>query len=246
MTDAMPPAQDAAPPPTSPRRLRVALPLPVAFALAGVLVMLLVFGVWGLWRTLVGSGPDAPARIRALEAQVEEQAQRATTLARSDQISREANRELQGALAEREEEVAGLRADVAFYERFVGATAQRRGLTVHELQLRPGQAGVWHFTATLTQSLNRDAVSEGGLTLVVEGTRDGRLEELTWTALRQHDAAAPLEYSFKYFQQVQGDLVLPTGFTPVRVTAHLAPARGTAVTQSFTWADATSRSTPGA
>src|SRR3546814_19579440 len=48
------------------------------------------------------------------------------------QISRDANRDLQGTLAERDEEIAGLRADVAFYERFVGATGQRRGLTVHQ------------------------------------------------------------------------------------------------------------------
>ena len=65
------------------------------------------------------------------------------TLARSDQISRDANRDLQGTLAERDEEIAGLRADVAFYERFVGSTAQRRGLNVHELHMqrqaaRPG------------------------------------------------------------------------------------------------------------
>src|SRR3546814_8764360 len=73
---------------------------------------------------------DQRAQVEALEQQV-------ATLKRSDQISRDANRDLQGTLAERDEEIAGLRADVAFYERFVGATGQRRGLTVHQLHLQP-------------------------------------------------------------------------------------------------------------
>lgn len=210
----------------------------------GALVLLsLAFGVWGAW-TVFGGGPgDDPASLRK---QVEELEQQVTTLARSDQISREANRELQGALAEREDQVAALRAEVAFYERFVGSTAERRGLAVHELQVRPGVGQVWHFSATLTQNLERGQPSEGGLTLVVEGSRDGRFEELDWAALRQREDAPPLEYSFKYFQQLQGDFVLPEGFTPARVRVRAEPARGSAVEQSFPWTDATGRSAPGA
>ncbi len=35
--------------------------------------------------------------------------------------------DIQSLLAERDEQIAALRADVAFYERLVGATAQRKG-----------------------------------------------------------------------------------------------------------------------
>ena len=213
------------------------------YGLFALVLLSLGFGIWGMWTVFGGEPGDAPASLRR---QVDELEQRVTTLARSDQISREANRELQGALAEREEQVAGLRAEVAFYERFVGSTAQRRGLTVHELQIRPGEGQVWHFAATLTQNLERGQASEGALTLVIEGSRNGRFEELEWPDLRQREEAPPLEYSFRYFEQVQGDFVLPGGFTPVRVTVRVAPTRGSAVEQSFPWADATGRSTPGA
>ena len=213
------------------------------YGLFAVVLLALGFGVWGAWMVFGGEPGEDPL---VLQQRVEGLQQRVTTLSRSDQISREANRELQSALAEREEEVAGLRAEVAFYERFVGSTAQRRGLTVHELNLRPGEGRVWHFAATLTQNLDRGQASEGGVTLAIEGTRNGRLEQLGWADLRQQDEAPPVAYSFKYFQQVQGDVVLPDGFTPVRVTVRAAPERGSAVEQSFPWADATGRSTPGA
>ena len=211
-----------------------------------VLVVALAFGAWGLWKTfapVVGDDGQASGNQRA---QVEALKQQVATLSRSDQISRDANRDLQGTLAERDEEIAGLRADVAFYERFVGATGQRRGLAVHELHLQPQSGQAWHFTTTLTQNLNRGAVSSGRVTLSVEGTRDGKLQKLAWADLRQQPDAPGIAYSFKYFQEVAGDLLLPAGFQPLRVIVRLEPQGGSAVDQSFTWADATRRSDAGA
>jgi len=224
-----------APPQPPPRR--------TALQVLAVLVLLaLAFGGWGVW-TVFGAREGHPtlAQMQALQAQVDTLEQRAATLARSDQISRDANRDVQGALAERDEEIAGLRADVAFYERFVGATAKRRGLALHELKLQPQTDQAWHFTATLTQNVNRGAVNSGRLQLSVEGTRDGKLQRLQWAQLRQQANEPGVPYSFKYFQQVEGDLVLPPDFQPVRIIARLVPARGAATEQSFTWAAATDK-----
>ena len=152
------------PPPHSP----VAHGHGVAYALIAVFVLALGIGGWGVWQLLAPVPGDPSVQLRTQQARIDELEQRVTTLARSDQISRDANRDLQGTLAERDEEIAGLHADVAFYERFVGSTAQRRGLNVHELQVQPQAAGALHFTATLTQNLNRGAVNKGRLTLAVE------------------------------------------------------------------------------
>ncbi|GAB3341389.1 DUF6776 family protein [Marilutibacter aestuarii] len=228
-------------PPLSPEFRRRA-----AWAAAGVFVLALVFGGWGLWRVIAPASGDLKGQLASSEASVQrlrEQndalAQRVATLSRSDQISRDANRDVQRTLAERDEEIAGLRADVAFYERLVGATAQRRGLSVHGIRFQPQGDTAWHFTTTLTQNLNRGSVSSGGLQLQIEGTRAGKREVLAWSMLRQDPSAAGLPYSFKYFQQVEGDVFLPEGFEPVRVQVQLRPRNGAAVEQSFTWADST-------
>jgi hypothetical protein len=208
-------------------------------AAAALLLLVLGFGLWGGWQAIAGRSADSPtpAQLQAQQKRIDTLEQRNATLSRSDQISRDANKDLQSALAERDEEIAGLRADVAFYERFVGATAQRRGLAVHELQLQPQTDQAWHFTATLTQNLNRGAVNAGQLKVSVEGTRDGKLQKLAWDDLRQANAPG-VPYSFKYFQQVEGDLVLPPGFKPVRVIVRLVPQGGPVVEQSFAWNEA--------
>jgi hypothetical protein len=209
------------------------------YATVGLLLLALCFGGWGLWKVFgdADANQPTPAQLQAQQRRIDQLEQRAATLARSDQISRDANADLQSTLSERDEEIAGLRADVAFYERFVGATAQRRGLAVHELQLQPSSDLTWHFVATLTQNLNRGAVNAGRLQVSVEGTRAGKLQRLAWADLRQQPNAPGIEYSFKYFQRVEGDLMLPADFTPTRVAVRLSPQTGSPAEQSFSWAD---------
>lgn len=217
-----------------------------AYGLIALVVACVLLGAWGAWTAFSGSNGGSSAAISQQAGQVERLEQEVATLKRSDQISRDANQELQATLALRDGEIATLKADVAFYERFVGATAQPRGLSVHELELRPQQADsrVWHFVATLTQTLDRDNPSEGRLTLSVEGTRDGKLQRLAWTDLRQQPQAPGRDYAFKYFQRVEGDIALPEGFVPLRVNARLVPSRGAAIERTFPWAE-TVRSTEG-
>ena len=210
------------------------------FALLVLVLAALAFGGWGLWRAYGPQPANAGERLRSQASHIDALEQEVATLKRSDQISRQANTDLQGTLAERDEEIASLRADIAFYERFVGATAQRHGLSVHELKIEPQRdPQLWHFVATLTQNLNRGAVNRGRLLLAVEASNGGRMQKLAWGELRQQRDAPGIEYSFKYFQQVEGDLVLPAGVKPVRVIARLVPASGAAVEQSFTWTEAT-------
>jgi hypothetical protein len=169
---------------------------------------------------------EAAAALRQLRQQV-------ATLKRSDQISRNANVGLQSTLAEREEEVSALRADVDFYERLVGSTGQRQGLRVHQAQFTPEAGGTWHYTVTLTQNLNRGAISKGGMRLAVEGVRNGKLATIKWDELRQTKNAAAKPFSFRYFQQLEDSIMLPPGFTPQRVKISLSGAGS--VEQIFPW-----------
>ena len=202
---------------------------------AAVFLLAIGFGLWGVWTTFFAGDDADGGSVAALRARSDKLSQEVSTLRRSDQISRAANRDLERTLAERDEEIAGLRADIAFYERFVGATGQRRGLSVHDLEMRLQGGDAWHFVATLTQNVNRGAVNTGRVTLSLEGTRDDRLERLSWSGLRKQGNAPGLPYSFKYFQQVEGEVMLPKGFKPLRVTVRLVPQGGSAVEQSFPW-----------
>ncbi|MDR0183838.1 DUF6776 family protein [Lysobacter arvi] len=163
----------------------------------------------------------AQNELRRWRSQAEQLAQREATLSRSDQISRAANKEVQSELAEREEEISDLRANLAFYERLVGATGQPKGLSVHSARFDAESGGSWRYQIVLTQSLNKGAISRGRLHFTVEGVRHGKLATIGWDELHQRRSAPPQDYSFRYFQQLRGSVMLPADFTPQRVRVSL-------------------------
>ena len=168
------------------------------------------------------------------QRELRELRQRQVTLARSDQISRTANLEVQRELAQRERDIASLRTRTAFYERLGGATAKPRGLSVHSARFVAEAGGSWRYQVLLTQSLNRGAVSLGQLRFAVEGVRDGKLATIQWDELHQRAAAPAQAYSFRYFQKLDGSVMLPPGFTPQRVRVSLR-SDDTSVEQTVAW-----------
>ena len=215
--------------------------LVVAFVLLWVLSLWATFALtYRFSAPGLGSAQESLSTLRAqnaeLEARIERLRQKNTTLGRSDEVSRSANHDLQETLAERDRELSDLRNDVAFYERLVGGSAQRQGLAVHSLSLAAGEDGSWRYTLTLTQNLKKASVSKGELTLRVEGVQDGKLVNLDWDDLLQSPQAKPQTFSFKYFQQLEGSLMLPSGFTPHRVRVSLR-SDGGQTERVFAWQD---------
>lgn len=208
-------------------------------------VLGLVVGGGALWWLRSPAAGDPQAQLAASErrvgqqqAQIDELQQRVTTLSRSDQISREANRDVQSILAEKDEEIAGLRGDVAFYERFVGSSGPRRGLAVHSAEFAPEAGGSWRYEIVATQSINRGGLTQGQMRFAVEGVRDGKLTTVNWDELHQKSGAPAQDYSFRYFQRLGGSVILPAGFTPQRVKVTLRGG-GANVEQAFAWTLAT-------
>ena len=205
---------------------------PRARLLLAVLVLAWFGSLWGAYElSRRMSVPDyaelkrehgrLSAKLAEANADLDAERQRNAVLARSDQISRAANDQLQQTVLERDEEIAALRSDVAFYERLVGGSAQRKGLAVHALNLHGGGSGDLRYTLTLTQTLKRSGLTDGEVVLGLEGVVDGKLTTLDWAALRQGADASPQRFAFRYFQQLEGSIMVPDGFTPHRIRVEV-------------------------
>jgi uncharacterized protein DUF6776 len=180
------------------------------FWFASLIVVAVV--VWVLHERVSLSGNDSIDRTVAENAALQ---QRVVVLERADQVARAANADLQRQIAQRQEEVAGLRADLAFYSRLTDASAARDGLGVQELRLTATSTPrMYNFTLTLTQNLKPGQVTNGKAKLSVRGTKDDRMTMLQWNELMPDQDATGLAFSFKYFQQIKGTLLLPAGFVP--------------------------------
>lgn len=173
------------------------------------------------------------------QAQIDALKQEIANLQRAAQVDQVANRALQGNLAQREEEINGLRADLGFYSRLVGGDAQRQGLKLQEVKLVPIQgAHGWNLTLGLTQNARRGKETEGHATVSVEGIRADKVERLEWPALGDAEQKNGLPFRFLYFQQLQSTIVLPADFRPTQLHIKVQAGGDAAVVRSMPWSEA--------
>ena len=179
------------------------------------------------------------SQLRDLTAQNDDLKQQVANLQRSQQVNRIATASLRKTLADRDEEISGLRADLGFYSRLLGNGATREGLKVQEVQLQqvPG-ARAWNLAVSLTQSVKRSDDTSGTATVSVDGVRGDKVVQLAWPALGDDAQKNGLPFSFKYFQQLHATIMLPADFRPTRLRVEAKPDGGDAVARTVTWSDA--------
>lgn len=205
------------------------------FWLASIIVAIAV--TWVLRENVPA---DGVAQLKRALEQTTALQQRVAVLERAQQVATAANSDLQRQIGERQEEVAGLRADLAFYSSLTRADAKREGLSVQALSLAPAHDNprLFNFTVTLTQNLKPGQVASGQVKLGVSGLREGKLVSVDWTDLVANADAKGMGFAFKYFQQIKGTLLLPEGFVPngVRVEADAGAEFGRS-SRDFAWGD---------
>lgn len=212
---------------------------------------LILIGAWVLSLVVVAAiawfaAARVPAAIavrggnRDLKADNEDLRQQVANLQRAGQVADIAAKELKRNLAERDEEISGLRTDLAFYSRLVGGGGQRDGLKIQGARTSSvkGTANAWNLVVTLTQNARRGELVKGSLKLAIEGIQDNKVATLEGAALGQGAQMTELPFSFKYFQQIQGSFTLPAGFKPTRLRLTADVTGDEAVTGTVAWTDA--------
>ena len=111
---------------------------------------------------------------------------------------------------------------------------QPKGLNVFSSEFIAAAGNAWQYQIVLTQNLNRGAISEGRMRFLMEGVRNGKVARLDWHELHQQAARPGQIFSCRYFQALEGQVMLPPDFTPQRVRV-LLDGEDVSVEQSFDW-----------
>jgi hypothetical protein len=167
---------------------------------------------------------------------IEAEKARATVAEREVDIVRRANAILRNSERQRQDEIASLQADLAFYRRLGGANGSQAPLAVHYLELQTTRSPrVYRIIFTLTQNLRWAAVISGQIHLGVDGIQNGVAQHLTEKQLLA-ESAEPMRFQFKYFQQLERLITLPEDFEASQLTIQLrSGSLRSAVAQSMQW-----------
>ena len=97
--------------------------------------------------------------------------------------------------------------------------------------------GRYKLRLVLMQSMRQDTVIAGSVKIEVEGTRNKLpvrlgLADLGGKTRESGDVA----FSFRYFQNIEQDIALPTDFEPTAIDVEVKSSRQQPLHQSFPWA----------
>jgi len=213
-----------------------------ALAVAALAWAAFEYGRWRAGYDHVGAAREQArltAALRGAQADNAALTDRVALLARSSEIDETARAQVKGSITELQDEILELREELAFYRGIV-APDDSGGLRIQSLKLMRGaEDRHWRFRLVLIQSIKQEQRANGTVAVTVHGVRGGAAATLPWSAVAAKPTV-PLGYSFKYFQDFEGDLLLPVGFTPGRIEIEVQPrGGGEVVHRSFEWSTVT-------
>lgn len=222
--------------PHRPWRLWLLLAL-LPFLLAAVAKSALEYGRVEAGREFSGVEARNAELVAGLAAAKQENRQlreRTVVLERSVQVDRQAHEEVRRNLGQLQSEIAELTGELAFYRSIVAPEEAKPGLRVQDLRIIPGGERLFRYRLVLTQLLNHDRKAEGRLVLTVEGFEEGEAERYRFGDLGDEERP---RFAFKYFQNIEGDIRLPEGFSPSRVVVEVKPKgkRAKSFSRHFDW-----------
>ena len=162
------------------------------------------------------------ALVDELQDEIEKLREQKAQLERAAQIERQAYNELDTNLKLLQGEILELKEELAFYRGIVSPRDASRGLRLQRFSLEPNGLRSYRYTVVLTQVLKNDSLASGRVKFLIDGLQGNESKTLDLAALSEN-SVKELDYRFKYFQNLEGDLVLPKGFKPMRATAQILP-----------------------
>jgi hypothetical protein len=163
------------------------------------------------------------SHVSDLDDQIEKLREEKAVLERAAQIERKAYDELDTTLKVLQAEILELKEELAFYRGIVSPRQSAEGLHLQRFKIEAnGKPRGYRYKVTLTQVLKNDRSARGTINMIIAGQKDEETKVLGLADVTSKQVKA-LEYSFRYFQNLEGDIQLPEGFKPLRVTVSVQP-----------------------
>ena len=177
----------------------------------------------------------ANAEIVRLQNEAEQLKAQTAKYQRGEQVAKEANASLQSSIDQRQQEIATLRADLSFFQRFAGG-GNAEALGVQDISVETtDNPRVFKYAIAVSQNLKRGKVVSGKLRFSLSGITAGKPKRLEMASLLGEGGASELKYEFKYFQLFNGTIYLPDGFAPGAIKARMVNDDGESADKEVTW-----------
>jgi hypothetical protein len=218
------------------------------FVLLSVLVIglvLLLAGFLGGRHIATSERTAALQRKEELEQQLASSTAKLTELTQQianfklgAEIDREAANQVREEVKVLREGISGLEEEIAFYRRLMDPGAEKKGLDIHSLELyRRTVDDPVQYKVIMQQLGARHPVIKGYVNIDVIGQREGEEVVIPLPEMTEELKEKDIKLRFRYFQNIEGKLILPEGFEPsrIRIVARSSGRDGQQIEKLFDW-----------
>jgi hypothetical protein len=178
-------------------------------------------------------------QVERLEAENLSLSRQVTVLDRSNAMDRKVAEDMQVTVGSLRNRVAKLEQDIVFYRSVISGDGDDTGLTISNWEISPtNDADRYRYKLMLRQQdADGDTFLIGHVNINLVGRKN---EEITFFPIRDvsfDQEENDIKLRFKFFQIIEGELILPFGFVPERVQVigvEKSPIQKS-LDQSFDW-----------
>ena len=179
------------------------------------------------YRSLMDSEAKRQGELDALQSELDMQKTR-------NEVDRGALELVRSDIASQKQEIAELEEGLQFYRSLMAPGEIAQGLSLRAIELVPREApGVFAYRI----EARKHATVKGELYIEVFGRLDQESVSYPLSTLSDDLDSNVVPLRFKYFQSIEGEMLLPDGFEPVsvNVVASATAPRKTEVREQFPW-----------
>lgn len=163
--------------------------------------------------------------------------QQVAILERGKAIDNQAQQEIQQTIRSLESEINSLKADVRFYQNIMAPSDASKGLQVQKLELsQTSDPRRFQYKLVLTQVANNKNYVSGVVAVNLIGSQNGKKAIIPLRDISDVKELG-MKFRFRYFQDYDGELMLPEEFKPesVQVVAQSQGKKSVRAEATFPW-----------
>jgi hypothetical protein len=181
---------------------------------------------------------DLEQRLKEERASSDELRRQLAIVETSGDIDRETYSQIKSSLSDLEAKIQTQEEELVFYRGIVSPQDGVPGLRIQSLEVLPSDGeGRYLLRLLLVQAIVHSRRVSGAVKLQLEGMQDGQATSFDIAELAKPGETYDMAYEFRYFQGLETELSLPSGFEPQRVLVEIWPneARAERINQTFDW-----------
>lgn len=174
-----------------------------------------------------------------LQSQLTGMQQQLVNAEQESRVDRESLEQVQGTILTLRERIAQLEEDILFYKNIMSPGEDERGLVIGQFDLVALEEPGWYrYRVELRQQGDNQHLVNGYANVNILGRENDSERSIPLRAVSETVDQQDLKLRFQYFQNIEGELRLPPGFTPekvqIRAVSESEVNAGT-VEKSFGW-----------